>query len=653
MNIYLRSTGFSALSALDPVSFSWSIADSTIATVNQNGLIQLKSPGNTTVTATLKSNPSVTLTVDLNAYMDLSDSKETEIYSATDFDYTGSPITPSPTVIFHDRTLTEGVDYTISYSNNQNAGDASFTVEGAGLYKGSKTVFFTIEQAYLTDATVTVPESSYIYKGVPIEPKPTVVWNGQTLVEGKDYTLSYVDNDHQGNACVIATDCGNFRSFRGAYFYITTTPITDAVIGDIPDYDYTGQECRPEPTVTLNDVLLRKDIDYVLSYSSNVKTSSRNNTPRVNITGIGLYGSYAHKDFVIKPVTVSGETIRLDNGNCGSENPFTFLKNNLVVTFKGTQLPSTALDISSVLRTSDNEILSFTLSYTENYTGQSRNIYTVKICNFSTISDQTYTSSPITPAFTIKYGSYTLQEGTDYTLSLKNNIEPGTASVTVTGLQNYFGSTTLNFQIMKPQPTATPTPTPAKPTSTPTPAPAKLTTPPVLQATTLWNKVTIRWTPVSNAKNYTLYKKTGSGKYKKLKTLNANSSSYQDKKVAVGTTYQYKVQATLKTAGASSLTSNTVKVRPALSRPNLSLKTDRDKQTLFWKKVSGASGYILYQQTGKGKFKKIKTFSAKITRYTLRTKKGVTYSYKLVPYRTVNKKAKTGTASLIKTGKAK
>ena len=41
-------------SSLDPSSFTWATGDPSIATVDQNGVIRLKSKGNTTVTATEK-----------------------------------------------------------------------------------------------------------------------------------------------------------------------------------------------------------------------------------------------------------------------------------------------------------------------------------------------------------------------------------------------------------------------------------------------------------------------------------------------------------------------------------------------------------------------------------------------------------------------
>ncbi len=67
----------------------------------------------------------------------------------------------------------------------------------------------------------------------------------------------------------------------------------------------------------------------------------------------------------------------------------------------------------------------------------------------STIPDQTYTGSEIKPDITIKDGETTLVEGTDYTIEYSNNINAGTATVTVTGMGNYTGTATTDFTIVK------------------------------------------------------------------------------------------------------------------------------------------------------------------------------------------------------------
>ena len=62
----------------------------------------------------------------------------------------------------------------------------------------------------------------------------------------------------------------------------------------------------------------------------------------------------------------------------------------------------------------------------------------------------TYTGSPITPAVsvTLKNGTQ-LIEGTDYTLAYTNHTNAGKATVTVTGIGNYTGTSTRTFVISK------------------------------------------------------------------------------------------------------------------------------------------------------------------------------------------------------------
>lgn len=682
MKIYVTCAGFSYMkSVLDPTSFNWSTGDSAIASVNQNGVIQLKNAGTTTVTASMKSAPTKSLTAQLNAYFDLNNAYYN--ISPRSYNYTGSAATPAVTVTFNSQTLTQGKDYTVSFENNVNAGRACYTIKGLGLYKGTLTSYFFIYNASIRDAEITFDQSSYIYKGTPLTPKPTVTWKGKTLTEGKDYTLSWSNNNQQGNAYITVTGKGNFKDEKNSHFYIDTTPIHTAVIGNIPTYDYApGKEFKPEPTVTLDGVLLKKDKDYVLSYGNNKNASSRYNKPYVEISGIGLYRSGVRKYFTINPIKVSGETVKVTKTNFGNGSMLDFLKNNVVVTYKGTQIPSDCMEFYSVWGSSDNEILAFTIEYTGNYTGESRNMTSLKRCAVSAIGNQTYKGSALTPKPTVKFGSTVLKEGTDYTLSWSNNTKVGTGSVTITGLNNYFASVTVNFKIVAPAPTATPTPKPTatptpkptatptpkptatptpKPTATPTPKPTATPTPkptlsrPTAKLATAWNSVTISWKRVANAQSYIIYRQTGSGRYTRLKTLNSRTFSYKDTRVLVGTKYTYRVRACRK-VGSSYIYSayaRAVSATPTLSRPALTLKTTTRRQTISWRRVSGASGYLLYQKTGNGSFKRIKKLSSRTTTYTVSTRRGTVYSYKLLPYRVVNKKTIYGPSSAVKRGRAK
>lgn len=69
--------------------------------------------------------------------------------------------------------------------------------------------------------------------------------------------------------------------------------------------------------------------------------------------------------------------------------------------------------------------------------------------SISDISNQKYTGSYITPSINVKLDNITLVKDIDYKVSYTNNINPGTASVTITGINNFTGSKTLYFSIEK------------------------------------------------------------------------------------------------------------------------------------------------------------------------------------------------------------
>ena len=74
----------------------------------------------------------------------------------------------------------------------------------------------------------------------------------------------------------------------------------------------------------------------------------------------------------------------------------------------------------------------------------------ISLASVATIPSQVYTGSAIAPAVTVTFEGVTLTEGTDYTVAYSNNVGPGTATVTITGIGGYTGSTSLTFLIVEP-----------------------------------------------------------------------------------------------------------------------------------------------------------------------------------------------------------
>lgn len=66
----------------------------------------------------------------------------------------------------------------------------------------------------------------------------------------------------------------------------------------------------------------------------------------------------------------------------------------------------------------------------------------------ATIGNQRYTGEAVKPAITLSYGKTTLVEGKDFKAEFTNNVQPGTATVKLTGIGNYTGTREATFRIL-------------------------------------------------------------------------------------------------------------------------------------------------------------------------------------------------------------
>ncbi len=110
--------------------------------------------------------------------------------------YTGEALRPAIHIYDGVRELALGKDYSVKYSNNTNAGLALITVTGRGQYRGSTLIRFTILPKPLTDVDVLVweDELTMLADGGFKTPSPKVTWRRRTLRKETEYTVSYPDN---------------------------------------------------------------------------------------------------------------------------------------------------------------------------------------------------------------------------------------------------------------------------------------------------------------------------------------------------------------------------------------------------------------------------------------------------------------------------
>ena len=145
-------------------------------------------------------------TAEIPALSRISISKASVTLSTSTYAYDGKAKTPSVTVKVGGKTLKKDTDYTVYYSNNTKVGTAKVTITGKGNYTGSISKTYSIKNDFKKATISGISNKSYTGKN--ITQSITVKYNGKTLKNGTDYTVSYSSNKNIGTATVkIAGKC--------------------------------------------------------------------------------------------------------------------------------------------------------------------------------------------------------------------------------------------------------------------------------------------------------------------------------------------------------------------------------------------------------------------------------------------------------------
>ena len=147
-------------------------------------------------------------TAEIPALSRISISRASVTLSTSTYAYDGKAKKPGVTVKLNGKTLKNGTDYTVSYSNNTKVGTAKVTITGKGNYTGSVSKTYSIKNNF-KKATVS-GISTKAFTGRNITQSITVKYNGKTLKNGTDYTVSYSNNKKIGTATVKIAGKGSY-----------------------------------------------------------------------------------------------------------------------------------------------------------------------------------------------------------------------------------------------------------------------------------------------------------------------------------------------------------------------------------------------------------------------------------------------------------
>ena len=283
--------------------------------------------------------------------------------------------------------------------------------------------------------------------------------------------LGYVTPDSEpvllGDASYRADDTQLGRNYKKVVFSAHTQHIwqegfcarcgvkniEDATVtpDEIADEIYSGSAIMPALSLNFGDDPLVLDTDYTVAYKDNVNCG----TATVTITGKGDYAGTIVKSFKIK---LSEETEAEINEFRATAATTVGYLNDIADPERFT--PETyaaykeAYDAYSTLILEENdqdtikEIRKARSEVTRTFILLVERTSITK-ATVDSIAAKTYTGKAQTPAPVVTLGDTTLVKGTDYTVTYKNNKNAGTATVTITGINNYNGTISKTFKINK------------------------------------------------------------------------------------------------------------------------------------------------------------------------------------------------------------
>ncbi|HAX30881.1 MAG TPA: hypothetical protein DCX96_06360 [Oscillibacter sp.] len=379
----------------------------------------------------------------------------------TSYTYTGEAIVPTTVTVKDGTTVIPASEYTVTYGNNTNAGKATVTVkdQDGGNYVVSGTATFTITKAALSSVTVSLKGWTY----GDTAKTPTVSGN----LGGGNVTYQYKADNASTYTSTVPTNAGTYTvkatvaesaNYKAATatgsFTIEPKTVTNAAVTlSQTSYAYTGRAFQPSVTVKDGTTVIPAS-EYTVAYTDNTNVGTA--TVTVSDRAGGNYVVSGTATFTITKAALSGVSVSLGGWTYGDTAKTPTVSGNLGnanVTYQYKAVDAADETYTNVVPTNAGTYtVKATVAESANYAAATatRNFTIVpKAISKATvenIGEQEFTGRTITPTVTVKDGTVVLTDA-DYSVAYANNIDAGTANVTITGKGNYTGSTSVKFTI--------------------------------------------------------------------------------------------------------------------------------------------------------------------------------------------------------------
>lgn len=142
-------------------------------------------------------------------------------------------------------------------------------------------------------------KKKYAYEGKAIKGNETVKDGKEVLDSGKDYKASYQNNKNLGKATITIKGIGNYKGTKKVSYTIVKRSVRSATCHYKKTRSYTGRWVKPNVTLKVGKVKLKKNRDYTLVYRNNLQIGKAS----VVIRGMGNFTGKKTITFKIVPQT--------------------------------------------------------------------------------------------------------------------------------------------------------------------------------------------------------------------------------------------------------------------------------------------------------------------------------------------------------------
>ena len=444
-----------------------------------------------------------------------------------------------------------------------------------------------LKQTALKDCTITLSYRKTVYNGKEKTPEVTVK-DGNGIVSEDNYTVTYADNQNAGTAKAIITAKGGDICIKG-------------------EAEKTFIIAKAKQSITAESADERIHV---------------NATTEIQASGVGDISLETSDDdlITIKDMQIIGQKagLALIKVTASGDSNYEAASSTVAVWVDENHISQLVIENRKTLENGDVEYDSVQKCMLcgcelKRTTKHLINIDTEECQIQLDASAYTFDGQEVQPKVSVSLAGATLTEGKDYRLEYKDNDSVGEGTVTITGIGNYINSKDAKFQIVE-----------------------RLATGKIISISNATKGMKVSWNKINGAEGYVIYRASGNGSYKAIKTItNVNTLSYTDTGATTnGSKYTYAVRGYKGSVKSDYTGKSAYCVTP--SKLTYAKNTASKKMTVKWNRNTKVTGYQVSYKTGKTEktvtIKSNKTLSTVIKSL----KKGSTYSVKVRGYKTVS-----------------